>query len=178
MRLAWIVFNASDTYSHAFCGVQFQSSKASLHVFCNFFFNHLKLTPMRFARSFIKHLKLTPMRFAGSVSIMPRSKFWQSGGTKWGMWNTPFFTFSRRVRRLSSSNGRAPWKEQGKIIQKLVYSWIIYITKRINWGSKIYTRIIWIRWFHRIRLTKNRDDSQSIYWLISLPKTTRLLTPL
>ena len=43
-----------------------------------------------------------------STSIMPRSRFWQSGGMKWGMWNTPSFTFSRRFLKLSSSNGRAP----------------------------------------------------------------------
>lgn len=46
---------------------------------------------------------------AASTSIIPLSKFWQSGGIKWGMWNTPSFTFSSRFLRLSSSNGRAPW---------------------------------------------------------------------
>lgn len=44
---------------------------------------------------------------------MPRRRFWQSGGMKWGMWNTPSFTFSRRFLRLSSSNGRAPWRYKG-----------------------------------------------------------------
>lgn len=39
---------------------------------------------------------------------MPRSRFWQSGGTKWGMWNTPRLTFSRSCLKLSSSNGSAP----------------------------------------------------------------------
>lgn len=44
---------------------------------------------------------------------MPRRRFWQSGGMKWGMWNTPNFTFSSRFLRLSSSNGRAPWRYEG-----------------------------------------------------------------
>lgn len=51
---------------------------------------------------------LTVNRFSGLTSIMPRSKFWQSGGTKCGMWKTPFFTFSNSWRKLSSSNGSAP----------------------------------------------------------------------
>lgn len=29
------------------------------------------------------------------------------------MWNTPNFTFSSRFLRLSSSNGRAPWRYRG-----------------------------------------------------------------
>ena len=37
---------------------------------------------------------LTVSLFSGDTSIMPRSRFWQSGGTKWGMWNTPRFTFN------------------------------------------------------------------------------------
>lgn len=39
---------------------------------------------------------------------MPLSRDWQSGGMKWGMWNTPLFTFSRSWRKLSWSKGRAP----------------------------------------------------------------------
>jgi len=46
-----------------------------------------------------------------STSIMPRSRFWQSGGTKCGMWNTPRFTFSSSCRKLSSSNGSAPYSD-------------------------------------------------------------------
>jgi len=55
---------------------------------------------------------LTVKRFLESTSIIPRSRFWQSGGTKCGMWNTPRFTFSSSWRRLSSSNGKAPWSAQ------------------------------------------------------------------
>lgn len=51
---------------------------------------------------------LTVNRFSGFTSIMPRSRFWQSGGTKCGIWKTPFFTFSNNCRKLSSSNGNAP----------------------------------------------------------------------
>jgi len=51
---------------------------------------------------------LTVNRFSGLTSIMPRSKFWQSGGTKCGIWKTPFFTFSNNWRKLSSSKGSAP----------------------------------------------------------------------
>lgn len=50
----------------------------------------------------------TVRRLHGSTSIMPRRSEHTSGGTNDGMWNTPRFTFSRRVRRLSSSNGSAP----------------------------------------------------------------------
>lgn len=46
--------------------------------------------------------------FSGLTSIMPLSRDWQSGGIKWGMWNTPLFTFSRSWRKLSWSKGRAP----------------------------------------------------------------------
>ncbi len=49
-------------------------------------------------------------RFSGSTSIIPLRRFWQSGGTKCGMWNCPLLTFSRRFRRLSSSKGSAPTK--------------------------------------------------------------------
>ncbi len=55
--------------------------------------------------------------FSGLTSIMPLSRDWQSGGMKWGMWNTPLFTFSRSWRKLSWSNGRAPCsreKERGE----------------------------------------------------------------
>lgn len=47
-------------------------------------------------------------RRVASTSIMPRSRLWQSGGMKCGMWNTPRFTFSSSCRRLSSSKGSAP----------------------------------------------------------------------
>lgn len=50
----------------------------------------------------------TVRRRAASTSIMPRSRLWQSGGMKCGMWNTPRFTFSSSCRRLSSSKGSAP----------------------------------------------------------------------
>ena len=30
---------------------------------------------------------------SGLTSIIPRRRFWQSGGTKWGMWKTPRFTW-------------------------------------------------------------------------------------
>jgi len=58
---------------------------------------------------------LTVNRFSGLTSIIPRSKFWQSGGTKWGMWKTPRFTFSRSCLRLSSSNGKAPTNKAYRI---------------------------------------------------------------
>ncbi|TNN54294.1 hypothetical protein EYF80_035522 [Liparis tanakae] len=32
---------------------------------------------------------------------MPFSRDWQSGGMKWGMWNTPLFTFSRSWRAMT-----------------------------------------------------------------------------
>lgn len=57
-------------------------------------------------------LRLTVSLLAASTSIIPLSRFWQSGGIKWGIWNTPSFTFSSRFLRLSSSNGRAPWHTQ------------------------------------------------------------------
>ena len=53
--------------------------------------------------------------FSGSTSIMPRNRFWQSGGTKWGMWKLPLLTFSRSCLRLSSSNGNAPTKRAYRI---------------------------------------------------------------
>ena len=51
---------------------------------------------------------LTSLRvslLSGLTSIIPRSRFWQSGGTKWGMWKTPRFTWEHfsletKVRRL------------------------------------------------------------------------------
>lgn len=55
--------------------------------------------------------QLTVSLLMGSTSIMPRRRFWQSGGMKWGMWKTPSFTFSSRFLRLSSSKGRAPWEK-------------------------------------------------------------------
>lgn len=57
--------------------------------------------------------ELTVSLLEASTSIMPRRRFWQSGGMKCGMWNTPSFTFSSRFLRLSSSNGRAPCGERG-----------------------------------------------------------------
>ena len=57
---------------------------------------------------------LTVSRFSGFVSIIPLSKFWQSGGTKCGMWKTPRLTFSKRFLRLSSSKGKAPCNENQK----------------------------------------------------------------
>ena len=41
---------------------------------------------------FATDCNFTVSRFSGETSIMPRSKFWQSGGTKCGMWKTPLFT--------------------------------------------------------------------------------------
>lgn len=55
----------------------------------------------------------TVRRRAASTSIMPRSRLWQSGGMKCGMWNTPRFTFSSSCRRLSSSKGSAPCRPEG-----------------------------------------------------------------
>lgn len=52
---------------------------------------------------------LTVSLFSALTSIIPLSKAWQSGGIKWGIWNTPLFTFSRSCRRLSWSKGKAPW---------------------------------------------------------------------
>lgn len=51
---------------------------------------------------------------SGLTSIMPLSRDWQSGGMKWGMWNTPLFTFSRSWRKLSWSKGRAPCMRKGE----------------------------------------------------------------
>lgn len=59
-------------------------------------------------------MELTVSLLVASTSIMPRRRFWQSGGMKCGMWNTPSFTFSSRFLRLSSSNGRAPCRGEGK----------------------------------------------------------------
>lgn len=59
-------------------------------------------------------LELTVSLLDASTSIMPRRRFWQSGGMKCGMWNTPNFTFSSRFLRLSSSNGSAPWRDGGR----------------------------------------------------------------
>lgn len=50
--------------------------------------------------------------FSGLTSIIPFSRDWQSGGMKWGMWNTPLFTFSRSWRKLSWSKGRAPCRAE------------------------------------------------------------------
>lgn len=63
----------------------------------------------------INQIKLTVSRFSGLTSIIPRKRFWQSGGTKCGMWNTPRLTFSSSCLRLSSSNGRAPTSKAYKI---------------------------------------------------------------
>ena len=76
---------------------------------------------------------LTLSRFCGSTSIIPRNKFWQSGGTKWGMWKTPRLTFSSNCLRLSSSNGKAPWKY--KSICKISLCWnvldLIYLISHL-----------------------------------------------
>lgn len=63
----------------------------------------------------IKKMKLTVSLFSGFTSIIPLSRFWQSGGTKCGMWNTPRLTFSNSCLKLSSSKGRAPTKRAYKI---------------------------------------------------------------
>ena len=60
-------------------------------------------------------IKLTASLFSGLTSIMPLRRFWQSGGTKWGMWKLPRLTFSRSCRRLSSSKGRAPTNKAYRI---------------------------------------------------------------
>lgn len=52
--------------------------------------------------------EITVNLLSGLISIIPRNKLWQSGGTKCGMWKTPRFTFSSSWRKLSSSNGKAP----------------------------------------------------------------------
>ena len=52
---------------------------------------------------------LTVIRLLASTSIIRRSKSWHSGGTKCGIWNVPRLTFSNSCRRLSSSNGKAPY---------------------------------------------------------------------
>jgi hypothetical protein len=62
-----------------------------------------------------ERVTITVKRFSGFTSIIPRSKFWQSGGTKWGMWKTPRLTFSRSCRRLSSSKGKAPTSKAYRI---------------------------------------------------------------
>lgn len=56
---------------------------------------------------------LTVSLLSALTSIIPLSRAWQSGGIKWGMWNTPLFTFSRSCRRLSWSKGKAPWEGMG-----------------------------------------------------------------
>lgn len=64
---------------------------------------------------------------------MPRRRFWQSGGMKCGMWNTPSFTFSSRFLRLSSSNGRAPWQYKGKtqtVRKKVKVVWNIDVGRK------------------------------------------------
>lgn len=57
---------------------------------------------------------LTVNRFSGLTSIIPRKRFWQSGGTKCGMWKTPRLTFSSSCLKLSSSNGKAPTNKAGR----------------------------------------------------------------
>lgn len=54
-------------------------------------------------------LTLTVSLLSALTSIIPFNNAWQSGGMKWGIWNTPLFTFSRSCRRLSWSKGKAPW---------------------------------------------------------------------
>lgn len=68
----------------------------------------------------------TVSRFIASTSIIPLRRFWQSGGTKCGMWNMPLLTFSSNWRRLSSSNGKAPCHQ--KVINKM--------NKQIIWDYK------------------------------------------
>lgn len=58
--------------------------------------------------------QLTVSRLLASTSIIPRRRFWQSGGIKCGMWKTPSFTFSNKFRKLSSSNGSAPCRKTQK----------------------------------------------------------------
>ena len=57
-------------------------------------------------------LGLTVNLLSALTSTIPLSRFWQSGGTKCGMWKTPRFTFSNKFLRLSSSNGNAPWTQR------------------------------------------------------------------
>lgn len=57
---------------------------------------------------------LTVNRLLTSTSISPRSNSWHSIGTKWGIWKVPLFTFSSNLLKLSSSNGKAPWKRGEK----------------------------------------------------------------
>lgn len=62
-----------------------------------------------------RSIALTVNLFSGFTSIIPRKRFWQSGGTKCGMWKTPRFTFSSSCLKLSSSNGKAPTNKAYKI---------------------------------------------------------------
>jgi hypothetical protein len=41
--------------------------------------------------------ELTVSLFSGDTSIMPRNRFWHSGGTKCGMWKTPRFTWTKKM---------------------------------------------------------------------------------
>lgn len=62
-------------------------------------------------------LILTVSLLSALTSIIPFNKAWQSGGMKWGIWNTPLFTFSRSCRRLSWSKGKAPWGKAKRSLQ-------------------------------------------------------------
>lgn len=89
------------------------ANKIVLHAIreqCKRFVSNVKIIDVvnNNAREINGFVTLTVNRFSGLTSIMPRSKFWQSGGTKCGMWKTPFFTFSKSWRKLSSSKGNAP----------------------------------------------------------------------
>lgn len=63
---------------------------------------------------------LTVSLLSDLTSIIPFSKFWHSGGIKWGIWKTPLFTFSRSCRRLSWSNGKAPYEQGGEKKDKTI----------------------------------------------------------
>lgn len=80
--------------------------------------------------------RLTVSRSSGLTSIIPLSRFWQSGETKCGMWNTPFFTFSKSCLRLSSSKGRAPCTDKTVtmtfvVIHKISYNLQTSVTNNV-----------------------------------------------
>lgn len=100
--------------------------------------------------------QLTVSLLPASTSIMPRRRFWQSGGMKWGMWNTPSFTFSKRFLRLSSSKGRAPWSS-GKT------TWSINLGRNVHqwfcWCSSVHkVQLVWSLTFVFAQLTNRERD--------------------
>lgn len=88
---------------------------------------------------------LTVSLFSALTSIIPFNNAWQSGGIKWGIWNTPLFTFSRSCRRLSWSKGKAPWEKNAEETKRSKMTenyqirtckWVVYLLGYFNYRYK------------------------------------------